>query len=103
MMPVTRVCFSAQVLRLWEALWAGPGGPHFHIYVCAAVLIQHRKQIVEGGLDFDVLLLYCIDLRGHIDLQQALRDAEVLALHAGKAGQAIIAALGPETTAPASR
>ncbi|KAK9861395.1 hypothetical protein WJX84_006666 [Apatococcus fuscideae] len=65
-----------EVLRLWEALWAGQAGPHFHIYVCAAVLIQHRKDIVEGGLDFDGLLRFCIDLRGRIDLHQTLRDAE---------------------------
>ena len=86
----------AQVLRLWEALWAGPAGPHFHMYICAAVLIQHRRDIVEGALDLDGMLRFCIDLKGRIDLPQALRDAELLAEHAGQEGQTIIAALGPE-------
>lgn len=34
-----------QVLRLWEALWAGP--PGLHLYLCVAVLMQHRRTILR--------------------------------------------------------
>lgn len=34
-----------QVLRLWEALWAGT--PGLHLFMCVAVLEQHRRRILR--------------------------------------------------------
>ena len=34
-----------QVLRLWEALWAGE--PGLHLYMCLAVLEHHRRRILR--------------------------------------------------------
>lgn len=34
-----------QVLRLWEALWAGV--PGLHLYLCVAALEHHRREILR--------------------------------------------------------
>lgn len=34
-------------LRLWEALWACQSTAHLHLYLCAAVLIHHRRAIMQ--------------------------------------------------------
>lgn len=70
-----------EVLRLWEALWTRHKTDHFHLYMCIAVLIDHRKEIIGGGFDFDSLLKYCIDLSKNIPLIHTMRLAEVLAIH----------------------
>ena len=38
----------AQVLQLWEALWSRHLGPHLHLYLAAAILILHRRTIMEA-------------------------------------------------------
>ena len=38
---------TAQVLRLWEALWSGHLTPHFHLFLAAGVLGLHRRAIME--------------------------------------------------------
>lgn len=76
-----------QVLRLWEALWTRHLSDHLHLYVCVAVLEHYRRAIMREEMDFDGILKFCIDLSGKIDLEAALRDAEVLCLFAGQAGQ----------------
>lgn len=45
----TPPCFPArpQVLRLWEALWAG--SPGLHLYLCVAVLEHQRRLILRWG------------------------------------------------------
>lgn len=43
--PSTRRLPPLQVLRLWEALWAG--APGLHLYLCVAVLEHHRRRILR--------------------------------------------------------
>jgi hypothetical protein len=76
-----------QVGRLWERLWACPTTPHLHLYMCVAVLVHHRRAIMEQALDFDTLLRFCIELSGRLDLEQCLRLAEALVRYAGDAGR----------------
>ncbi|MEW5299530.1 MAG: hypothetical protein WDW36_002538 [Sanguina aurantia] len=77
-----------QVLRLWEAFWSCALTPHLHLYFTAAVLIHHRRAILENpdNHPFDGLLRFCIELSGHLDLDQLLRLAEALCALAGQAG-----------------
>ena len=66
------------LLRLWEALWSKHICNHFQVFIAAAVLIKHRRQILDNKLNFDELLRFINTLAGKIDLNSALRDAEVL-------------------------
>ena len=66
------------ILRLWEALWSRHVCHHFQIFIAAAVLIKHRRHILDNNLGFDELLRFVNTLAGKIDLNAALRDAEVL-------------------------
>ncbi|GMH45319.1 hypothetical protein BSKO_13276 [Bryopsis sp. KO-2023] len=70
-----------EVLRLWEALWTRHKTDYFHLYMCIAVLIDHRKEIIGGSFDFDTLLRFCIDLSRKIPLGQTMRLAEMLSVH----------------------
>jgi TBC1 domain family member 15 len=81
------------VLRLWEALWSRHLSPQFHIYCAAAVLVHHRRAIMERDLDFDGLLKFCIELSGRLDLEAMLALAERLFEYAGEAGADIMAGL----------
>ena len=54
-------CPSAQVLRLWEAMWAAPPR-HFHMWMVLAVLQHHRKPLMEAATDYDGLLKFCIQV-----------------------------------------
>eukprot|EP00798_Chlamydomonas_sp_ICE-L_P015220 gene15220-21299_t len=77
---------SDEVAHVWEALWACPLTPHMHIYLCAAVLIHHRRAIIEQNMCFDELLKFCCELGGKLELEPLLRLAETLATYAGQAG-----------------
>ena len=73
------------LLRLWEALWSRHACEHFQIFIAAAVLIKHRREILDNNLGFDELLRFMNTLARKIDLSAALRDAEVLLEYAGDA------------------
>ncbi|KAK9812377.1 hypothetical protein WJX73_005909 [Symbiochloris irregularis] len=76
-----------QVLRLWEAEWTGHLGPHLHIFLAAAVLLVHRRTIMEDpDMDLDGLLRFCIQLSGRMDLPSLLRHAEGLTTSSGARG-----------------
>ena len=75
-----------QSLRLWESLWSCTMTPHFHIYMCAAVLRMHRTAIMAADMSFDELLSFCIQLSGKLDLGRTMRCAEKLFKAAGEAG-----------------
>ena len=81
-----------QVLRLWPALWARPQS-QLHLFLAAALLCRHRRQILEENLDFDGLLELCVKMSGKIDLEMALSDASMLKEVAGKRGAAAVAGL----------
>lgn len=82
------------MLCLWEACWACPLTPHLHLYLAAAVLIQHRRLLLtDPALDFDGLLRFCVGLAGRLELGGCLRLAEALALIAGDAGKELLAGL----------
>lgn len=85
-----QVCMQA--LQLWEALWSCHYTPHFHIFMCAAVLCMHRRRILDADMGFDDLLGFCIQLAGRLDLGRTLRCAEHLYKVAGDAGARCLAA-----------
>ncbi|KAI8103878.1 hypothetical protein M9435_006404 [Picochlorum sp. BPE23] len=66
-----------QVLKLWDCLYARPQD-NLHIFMCLAILIRHRDDILERSLNFDGLMEYCIALQGSIPLDTTLIDAENL-------------------------
>lgn len=78
-----------EVLRLWEALWAGV--PGLNLFVVVAVLEHHRRRILSEVFEFDAMLKFCVELSGRLRLEPLLRDAEVLATYAGDAGRDIVA------------
>jgi len=74
-----------EVLRLWEVLWSHHLSHHFHLYMCIAVLMHHRRAIMDSNLEFDGLLKFCVELSGNIDLKATLRLAALLRLYIGPA------------------
>ena len=66
------------VMRLWEALWSRHLGDGFHLLCAVALLLRHKRDIIDGGLEFDTLLQFVNQLAGRIDLQRMLWDAELL-------------------------
>nr|XP_025630407.1 TBC1 domain family member 15 isoform X2 [Arachis hypogaea] len=79
-----------KIMRLWEVLWTHYPSEHLHLYVCVALLKQHRNKIMWEGMDFDNLLKFINELSGQIDLDATLRDAEALCICAGENGAACI-------------
>jgi len=67
-----------EVQQLWEVLWTDHMGPHFHLYVCVAILKRHRDRIIEQAMTFDELLCYINSLAGNLPLDATLRDAETV-------------------------
>lgn len=76
---------SLQVLRLWEVLWSRHLSDHFHLYLCIAILMHHRRAIMDNDFEFDGLLKFCVELSGNIDLKATLRLAALLRLYIGPA------------------
>lgn len=65
--------------RLWEVLWTRQvGGDHLHVFIAAALLIAHRRQLLslQKGA-FDCLLRYVNDMSMRIDVDFALREGEL--------------------------
>jgi len=83
-----------EVQRLWEAMWACPFTPHLHLYLVAAVLIHHRRAILEQDLDFDGMLKFCCELSGRLELEPLLHLAHLLVNFAGQAGRDCLRAEG---------
>lgn len=82
-----------EMLRLWEAYWSCPLTKHLYLYMCVAVLVHHRRAIIEGDMEFDTLLKFCVELSGKLDMDQLLRLSEALCLYAGEAGNDCFAGL----------
>lgn len=81
------VC-ATQVLSLWERIWSCPLTRHLHLYLAAAVLIQHRRLLLANpALDFDGLLAFAVESAGKLDLGALLQLAEALVVVSGPAGQ----------------
>ena len=38
---------TPELLRLWEASWACPFTQHLPVFLAAAVLVQHRRALLE--------------------------------------------------------
>jgi hypothetical protein len=76
------------VLELWTAFWSCPSTRQLHIYLAAAVLIQHRRLLLSNpALDLDGLLAFAVQLAGRIDLPSTLALARALVTVAGAAGE----------------
>eukprot|EP00051_Salpingoeca_urceolata_P034851 m.27040 g.27040 ORF g.27040 m.27040 type:complete len:629 (-) comp8427_c0_seq2:123-2009(-) len=65
------------IKTLWEALWSQWLSPEFHMFVCLAILIQHRDDIMTAELDFEHILKFVNDLSGKLDPEEVLLTAEV--------------------------
>jgi hypothetical protein len=79
------VCFKRELSfestsRLWEILWTRQvGDDTFHVNVAIALLRAHRRNLLKlerGG--FDTLLRYVNDMSQRIDVDFAVRQAELL-------------------------
>ncbi|XP_034699678.1 GTPase-activating protein GYP7-like [Vitis riparia] len=77
-------------MRLWEVLWTHYLSEHLHLYVCVAILKGYRDNIMGEQMGFDTLLKFINELRGQIDLDAILRDAEALCICASENGAASI-------------
>lgn len=86
--PLAAAAAAAQVLSLWEACWSCPLTRHLHLYLAAAVLIQHRRLLLsDPSLDFDGLLAFAVERAGKLDLRALLQLAEALVVVSGPAGE----------------
>lgn len=88
-----------QTLRLWEITWACPLTPHFHIYLCMAVLHLHRDALMCCLPRQDELLSFCILLSGGLDLERTIRCAESLVHAAGSRGSKCLQSLDRKDSA----
>lgn len=79
------VCFKRELPfdatpRLWEILWTRQiCEENLHVYVAIALLRAHRRNLLKlerGG--FDLLLRYVNDMSQRIDVDFAVRQAEML-------------------------
>lgn len=79
------VCFKRELPfkatpRLWEVLWTHQiCQDKLHVYVAVALLRAHRRNLLKlerGG--FDLLLRYVNDMSQRIDVDFAVRQAEML-------------------------
>jgi len=77
---------QADVLRLWEAAWACPFSPHLFVYLAAAVLVHHRRAIIDHCEDLDGVLKLCCRMPGTLQLEPLLALAEHMASCADTAG-----------------
>jgi len=66
------------VLVLWEVLWANPLTPHMPLFLCVAILQQHKTHIMNSNMAFDDILKYVNDLSMTLDLQFVLKEGEIL-------------------------
>lgn len=66
--------------RMWEVLWTRHiCGDSLHIYVAAALLRAHSHRLLRlRAGEFDALLRYINDMSGRLDVDFALREAEML-------------------------
>jgi TBC1 domain family member 15 len=70
-----------QILRLWESLFTDYLGSNFHLFIAYGILTLHRDKILGEEMSFDEVLKYCIDLSGHLDLDEVMFQAEKSFLH----------------------
>ena len=83
------------VLRLWECFWANHWSNHMHLFVAVALLVNHRRAIINNRMEFDDILKYINDLSGTLDVDQCLIMAEgvfyafIEAIEAGNAAAAV--------------
>lgn len=64
--------------RIWEVLWTRHvGGDDFHIFITAALLVAHRRQLLSLPRAFDSLLRYINDMSMRIDPDFAIREGEM--------------------------
>eukprot|EP01137_Pigoraptor_chileana_P006778 Opistho-2@51467 len=64
------------VMRLWEVCWSNHLSRHFHLFVCLAILEDHRGVIVGAEMGFDDILKYVNDLAYTLDVERVMSRAE---------------------------
>eukprot|EP01062_Namystynia_karyoxenos_P033880 TRINITY_DN2486_c0_g1_i1.p1 TRINITY_DN2486_c0_g1~~TRINITY_DN2486_c0_g1_i1.p1 ORF type:complete len:1025 (+),score=306.39 TRINITY_DN2486_c0_g1_i1:138-3212(+) len=62
----------ADVLRLWDVLWACPFTRSWHLFLGCTLLRLSKGQIVEHAMGFDEVLKFVNDMSGRVDLDAAL-------------------------------
>ncbi|KAJ2758127.1 GTPase activating protein, partial [Coemansia nantahalensis] len=65
------------ILRLWEVLWTDYLTDRFLLFVALAILQRHSDVIVDHLRSPEEVLKYVQDLGGSIDLNDALKGAEM--------------------------
>eukprot|EP00055_Hartaetosiga_balthica_P005156 m.14686 g.14686 ORF g.14686 m.14686 type:complete len:513 (-) comp4355_c0_seq1:2085-3623(-) len=75
------VCFKREfhfddVKRIWEALWSEYLSSNFSVFICAAMLLQLRDDIINNELEHDSILQCVNDFAYKIDAATILSVAE---------------------------
>jgi TBC1 domain family member 15 len=48
------------VQMIWEVLWSDHYTPQHNLFVCLAMLLQNKEQILAENMEFDDILRVCI-------------------------------------------
>jgi len=64
------------IKRLWEAMWSEHCASNFHLFLCFAILKEHKKEIIGRKLMFDEILKYCVDLSMKMHVVNTMKLAE---------------------------
>jgi len=66
------------IMLLWEMLWSEYCGRNYHMFLCLAILMKKRTEIIANNMEFDDILKFINNLSMHMNLQEYLVYAELL-------------------------
>jgi len=66
------------IMTLWEMLWSDFHGRNYHLFVCLAILMKKRTEIMAGNMEFDDILKFINNLSMQMNLPEFLVYAELL-------------------------
>lgn len=66
------------IMGLWEMLWSNYCGKNYHLFICLAILMKKRTDILSENMEFDDILKYINNMSMHMNPQEFLVYAELL-------------------------
>eukprot|EP00818_Percolomonas_sp_WS_P005034 CAMPEP_0117449010 /NCGR_PEP_ID=MMETSP0759-20121206/7709_1 /TAXON_ID=63605 /ORGANISM="Percolomonas cosmopolitus, Strain WS" /LENGTH=762 /DNA_ID=CAMNT_0005241441 /DNA_START=777 /DNA_END=3065 /DNA_ORIENTATION=+ len=60
------------IKRIWESFWTNEWGENMHLFMCYAILHQHRDTFIQNQMGFDEILQFCVDLNMKMDAKQVM-------------------------------
>eukprot|EP00043_Microstomoeca_roanoka_P014028 m.138101 g.138101 ORF g.138101 m.138101 type:complete len:540 (+) comp15908_c5_seq1:248-1867(+) len=64
------------VMTIWEVIWSEYLSPDFPVFICAAMILYARKQILEAKQSYDEILKTFNELAHQLTCEQVLCEAE---------------------------